>query len=294
LDDTGTINGIPFHNYEISIPPIVIGIPYTGNNTAWFGKIFYTSGYNYNVTLRHQIPNSFQILGARVINASVVSQMQAISGQLQFVKDNLDTLWDSLPEDMPYTISDAGNGNNQLLFDMTTKFDQFPIPQPEGPAQCDYYIAIKQTIAQLPFGQALVTNSMAESYKDWKKKDKSTNLGNISVDVRGAWLRVGYSGTVVDPLNLADALPEQYIRSDVNSTTIRTYIQYVNTGSDLAYNVNLTINLTPNVFLLQTVRWILYTTKLFSLGYLLMCFITIPLLIVLCYSYSPINKLLLE
>lgn len=97
---------------------------------------------------------------------------------------------------------------------------------------------------------------------DFKLKEKNGDGGGSRrIEVRGAWLKVSYSGLIVDPVT-KDVQNDQYIYDGQNAT-IKLTVNYLNTGislyfvityflinetgSDLGYHVNLTIKLAPNV-----------------------------------------------
>lgn len=138
-------------------------------SSPWFGKIYWTSGYNSNVTVKHQVPSIYNIEGIRILNTTQVSQLQAIAGGTDYVKGNLSNFWNSLKESVYYTVRSINSGaTNEISIDFTQKFDLFPIPKQPGPDQCIYYFLEKMSKDQLPYGSQQVSSQLSAVFNDWK------------------------------------------------------------------------------------------------------------------------------
>jgi len=48
------------HDYTLSIPPLLFGIPYS-SESAWAGNVFWTIGHAHNTTLIQNINPSFEV-----------------------------------------------------------------------------------------------------------------------------------------------------------------------------------------------------------------------------------------
>ena len=174
-DTTGNINGVPFHDYHIKVPNITFGVPYVGPNNDWLNKIYWTSGYSTNTTLKHIISSEYQIEGAKIITSEQLQRIREIAGQTEYVKTNLEKFYANLTENFDIDVKDNGNGFQTITYDMRKKFDLFPIPRTMndtykyGPDKCKYYFILKQRIDELPFGSTEVTRDLAGKF-----------LGNIT------------------------------------------------------------------------------------------------------------------
>lgn len=60
LPGVGDVTGV--HDYTLSMPPIMFGVPYASGST-YSGKVFWVSGYATGLSLDHYIPNTIDPKG---------------------------------------------------------------------------------------------------------------------------------------------------------------------------------------------------------------------------------------
>jgi hypothetical protein len=241
------------HDYVLSIPPLVIGIPYDDDDPNFPGQVFYTSGFAHNLVWAQQINPLFTPQAVQFINASDISALQLIAGNEVDRVSNLTSYWENIlkirNDTCPFWFKDMGSSRT-VFFNMSVKGDVFPFVQQYGPNQATVDLLLYSEIPQLPYGWNTVFYSSEATFNDDVGKTKSAS-DNIPqrVQASGPWLQLSYTGTLYNDMNVP--IDSSHLHYD-DAGIAQLLVTALNVGNDFAYNVNFTLMLGPDLTVLTS------------------------------------------
>jgi len=235
------------HDYTLSIPPILFGIPYS-SESAWAGNVFWTIGHAHNTTLIQNINPSFEIMGAYVATQGDYLKLQNISLTPENRTENIQKFWRNLTEtsqSVPYTVSTSGT-DSILTFNMEELLNStlFPRPEAQGPDLASLFIFVGTFSPELSLGLIETSYLTQTSWVDDFNITRVTTAGSTIVSAQGPEIAVTYWGAVFTPQGIA-VLNNTLTYNQ--SGIAKANVTLDNQGSFFAFNVLLYLTLPPNI-----------------------------------------------
>ncbi len=238
-DPTGT-----YHDYTLQIPPIKIAIPYKTGTYA--GKAFYTLGYSHSLYLNASLPKYWTIQDVRVISEEKISSLRLAAADSDTYDASAASIWNSLSTSEVIPIYSSVSGTeNTIMLDLSQAYPTFPLPNGTNPDIALTYLLMKCNTSQLDYGKIRVLSSPTIYYTDFANNSRSAVISapvTKTVTSKGAWLEINYDINRVSVTNATyTVINDQRIFSTDTNVTIQIEIITQNTGTDVAYNVNMTV-----------------------------------------------------
>ncbi|KAH3766814.1 hypothetical protein Pelo_1308 [Pelomyxa schiedti] len=230
------------HDYTLSIPDIVFGIPY-GTGSSYAGVVHWTSGHGYNLTFAHRVRNTHKPMDACITNREAVVALAQITGQPEDLIYNIQQFWKNLTstcQHIPFTVKPADADYNLVTFNFTQLGSQFPFPVTpgSGPEIADLTMMLLTYADYLPSGRITVSPLTLVEFEDDVSKHKfDYNTTLDSVTVVGPFLNLELDGQLFDK-NMKP-LPNQTALDPDASGYVQLNLTATNTGNGVAYHVNL-------------------------------------------------------
>ena len=242
-----------YHDYNLTIPSFKFGVPYTTG--PYQGKTFYTSGYSTNLIVNATIPDYWTVNEARIISDVQLTDFRMASANPDNYTTLLAGIWNTLDSSSVILTNKSANSKNVVTLNFSNSFPTFPKKNGADPDIASFNVLLKANTSQLPYGTSSVIVNPTISYQDYTGKNKSDNIPEPTtrtVAVKGAWISVSYSSALVisDGAGGYKASTDQRIYATDVSLTLQVNLTAKNIGTDVAYNVNYTLNLAQGVTVL--------------------------------------------
>eukprot|EP00033_Pygsuia_biforma_P000430 GCRY01000512.1.p1 GENE.GCRY01000512.1~~GCRY01000512.1.p1 ORF type:complete len:2633 (-),score=648.95 GCRY01000512.1:503-8401(-) len=248
---------VDYHDYTITIPDIVIAIPYASDHPTYPGQAFFTSGYATDLSFRHYVSRYFNVSGVKVVSKNDTDELRVIVGDRDGDRFNqLDEYWKNLNRtNIPFRHYDSGIVN----YDLTPLGDTFPfkVDPLVGPDQAELKLLVKLETLDCPVNDLRVASYYNYlTYKDEYGFTKRFRYeDDLKISVRGALLSVTYEGHRLN--ETLDVLEDQTLYPD-DSGIISLLINVQNVGDDTAFHVNTSVLLSQDVRLMENLMTLDY------------------------------------
>jgi len=250
------------HDYEVEVPSIFFGVPYSNKNKLWAGKVFYTSGYATDVNLAASFAKPFLAEEAILVSEEDLELYRSCLGREtdpnQTTQEGefacLDRLWAQHLQDhtkCQYTVTEDSTSRQTLSFApcMAMNAPTFPVmvDPVNGPDQAVMHVLVRTRAKQVKSGYPRSSYTVGCQYKDWAEKTmKAPSLPETTVHAKGAWINLKWS---VSLLSTSGMILDDPLISPNNSGLAQVTITLSNTGDYYAYNVMFNLTLDVNVTL---------------------------------------------
>jgi len=256
----GDVTGI--HDYDVEVPSILFGVPYSNKHPLWADKVFYTSGYATRVDVRTSLAKPYTAVDAIIVSEDDLLLYRTCLGREsdpnQTTTDGefacLDRLWASHLEDhqkCEYTIVEDTTSRQTLSFVpcMNLYAPTFPVKvnPVDGPDQAVMHVLLRTHADQIKSGHPRSTYYSSCAYNDWMNKSmNSPNVPETTVHAKGAWINLKWS---VSLLSSSGMVLDEPLISPNNSGLAQVTVTLQNTGDYYAYNVMFNLTLDADVTL---------------------------------------------
>ena len=240
-----TSNG--FHDYHLSIPPLLIGVPYKEGEFS--GKVLFTSSRSTDLKVKFDMQNDWQMIGFKYIEEEQIKDLREASSKTNATQE-IKKLWESLPTSVPYEEKPVKNNIIPVIADVSNEYPTFPKPNGYIPDKAKFYILAQTYAEQLEFGRRNVVSNINIDYNNWNKKSKTNRASSPyerTISSKGAWLTMGYNAKVqLEDNGVFIDNPDQRLFPTDNGT-MKVMFTMRNRGSDYSYNTNFTLIIQPNL-----------------------------------------------
>ena len=266
--------GRKLHDYTVEVPPILFGVPYSSDaGEKLAGKVFYTSGYATNVSLRLQVDAAFALGEAYILpngEEDVYPFRKCLGGSTDFGDSKtqgefncLEKCWNDLKQRatlVNYTLlrgtrEASANSSEDHYVDFAEGFRQvipsLPTPVPDSPGRshipdiAEYHILFRTDAPQLKSGWPLATKERTVKYiDDFGTSEAVHDWSWVNVHAKGAYLTMDWS------VKLISESGENVVLDDFQpgyEGTAEITITVTNTGDYYAYGVNFTLDLENDI-----------------------------------------------
>ena len=244
--NTDPTNVNKYHNYKVTIPSLYIGVPY--NKGKFKGKVLYTSAQAKLTDLVFFTYLDTKSEG-KYIDKSIINEYNKCAGSEDPLKE-LNKLWNNLTDYKPLEFKEVINGETKRISIITATKDYslFPKIKNDGPDEAEFSVLIKTTFSQLDKGIARPIYSPLLYYNNWINKNCHVYAQPKAVQVKGAWIDLSYSRSLVDYISdeVYIEKTDQELYPDEEGI-IKVQFKLENTGNGDAYNVVFKILIGQNV-----------------------------------------------
>ena len=254
------------HNYHLTIPSIRFGVPIRNGENK--GKIFYNLGQAKNLVYTFRLYNEFEIQGIKLINESILEQINTAiqADEDKFTK--LLELWDQIPDNKD--ISDKTkitlaplNGipfYNLVTVNLTDSIQLFPYEEaPNKPYITKLYLLLKSYSLHSPYGNRNLMAVSTINYNDGRKNKKYTDSTYLNIYSSGPHLAPLFEHKVAEmnetTLEFEVTDNQEIYNGDI--LTIKLTLTSNNEGTSSAYNANFNLKIDKNAEYIETAQ----TTK---------------------------------
>jgi hypothetical protein len=242
------------HDYELTIPDIVIGVPYSSG--PYSGGVYWTSGHASNLKLSHHVDTEHIPVMACLVTDQEIEELSQITGDPKSLITNLAFFWSNLSSNckvVPFTNEGASGAFYNVMFDFSQYGKMFPFPNwdlENGPEIAEVKIMLMTYGAELPAGRLLVTQLTNATFNDDVGKEKNgINTVPDSVFVVGPYLLLEIDGQVLDENKFP--LPNQTLTTD-STGYVTLEIMATNVGNGIAYHVDLQFDIEETLSIVNT------------------------------------------
>eukprot|EP00727_Mastigamoeba_balamuthi_P001018 m51a1_g10913 hypothetical protein (2455) ;mRNA; f:71063-79781 len=251
------------HDYAIELPPIMFGVPYASSHPRWPGRIFWTSGYATALDVSEVVPRGFSVEGARVVSLDDLDTLRKCLGggagtQAKGELQCMDGVWGALaasaanPAVAFEVVNDTSGGSARVRFPgLGNVAPTFPVQVPavQGPDISEMHILVRTTARQLPSGYPPASFWYGATYKDWMSRPKTdAHSETATVHAKGAWIALGVSSKLCTATGMV--LAQQVLRPSDHAYAL-TSITIRNSGDNVAWNVDVTVNVPEAIAILN-------------------------------------------
>ena len=188
-----------YHNYQVKIPSVYIGVPYSEGKFS--GKVLYTSAQASDLDLSLRIGVDWKIDGIKYVDEETLEKMNNAT-QMENPNEIIKGLWDGIKSTpIKYSEKKLDADFKQIIFDgIKQDFPKFPKISESKPDIAEVAFLVKSSVAQLEYGKTTPIDNVKMNYKQWNGKSKSSSGEKPFIEAKGAWISLSYSRTLVDRL----------------------------------------------------------------------------------------------
>lgn len=226
-----------FHNYQVKIPSVYIGVPF--NDGPFNGKVLYTSAQAYDLDYSLNIGVDWKIDGIKYVDMDTLSKMYDAT-QEEKANEIIKNLWDGIKSttELKYSEKSISVDFKQVTFDfLKNDYEKFPKIVQGGPDIADVAFLVKSSVAQLKYGRTQPIDKVILNYKQWNGKNKQATGQRPYIEARGAWIDIEYRVLVVERLSGCKFVERenQTIYHD-DEGYMRIHFNLTNNGNEDSYN----------------------------------------------------------